>query len=175
MRSYWPPPTHGRDGPLLLGGVEPWDADTGVFRRPVVSFDVPAPDSALRAGLWRLALGDEAADLGSVADSFKLGPREIERAASSAVLRAELREERPLPSDLDAAARAESSHALGAYAQRLAPAYTWNDIVLPPRALRALHEVCAGMRFRRVVRDDWAQSRSGQRAQCPLFRPQRHR
>ncbi len=151
------------DGPLVLGGIQPWAAETTLRRGPVVSLEVPAPDASVRARLWREALTGGPVDLGSVADSFKLGAREIAHAASAAVLRAGLRDEAPTLADLHAAARAESTNALGAYAQKLSPAYTWDDIVLPPRALRSLREVCASMRFRSVVQDEWGFGRNNVR------------
>ena len=146
------------EGPLVLASEEPWDASVGGFAGGVVAVDVPVPDATARVALWQSVLPPgTSVDVASLAQTFKLGAADIERAAADAWTRASLRADDGAiaAEDVQAAARAQSSHALAALAQQIEPVYRWSDIVLPPRALRSLHEVCSSVRFRHVVHAEW--------------------
>src|SRR5262249_8016769 len=53
------------------------------------------------------------------------------------------------------AARSQSNHGLRRLAQKVRPVCAWTDLVLPPRPMRQLREVCAAAKYRAVVFAQW--------------------
>ena len=126
---------------------------------PVASRDgfvieVPMPNAAMRMRLWRDAGAVDAEE--SLAAKFVLSGGQIrdavQHARGAAVMRGAVS---VTNDDLVAGAYAQSSSALRTLAQRVELRYRWNDIILPPRQLQQLREVCIASQFRRTVFEDW--------------------
>jgi SpoVK/Ycf46/Vps4 family AAA+-type ATPase len=61
----------------------------------------------------------------------------------------------PTLNDFFTAARAQTGHDLAALTKKIAPKYTWKDIVLPDDALAQLREICQRVAYRHRVLDEW--------------------
>ena len=147
-------------GFLIVGSRDPWPA----VSRALLAIPVPRPDAASQQALWHQALGPGSEALGEalgetiegVVQQFDFGPRTVVRAAASARARAELRGEGAVTADdLWAACREQSGMDMEALAQRLEPAYGWDDIVVPPEILRQLREIAAQVAHRPRVYESW--------------------
>lgn len=102
----------------------------------------------------RIALPDD--ELDEIADRLRLGTGQIEDAIGAATGRARIRGEDEVSlADLYDAACDASTAEIGALARRARPTRRWQDIVLPPDTLAQLHELCARVRGRRRVLDEW--------------------
>jgi hypothetical protein len=141
----------------FLRTAEPWRSD-----REALTIRLARPDAGVRIALWQQALGAEAAGiapaLGTIAHQFDLGPRGIARAAAAARRAAELRapgSPRVERDDVWSASRLQASAQLGDLAQRIVPAYTWDDIVLPAPITATLREIAGQVAHRARVYDDW--------------------
>jgi ATPase family associated with various cellular activities (AAA) len=146
-------------GAVLVSG----DAPLRTRRRSVVRLDPPRPSAQERRGLWSSALGTEAGAINgrleALADQFQLGAQEIRTAAATAVrLGAD-----ELGDALWEACRAQSRPGLDALAQRIEPAATWDDLVLPQRELATLRELATHVRRRAKVYDEWGFGGRGDR------------
>jgi len=134
--------------------------------------ELPAPDLKRRAELWLdLTAGQEGVapdiDWGDLAARFRLTPGQMRDALIAARNQALLRGAQPtsqtaqsaIPSitldDLLIGCRLQSNQKLGALARKLSPLKGWEDITLPEHALEQLREICAHVKYRRTVYDDW--------------------
>ena len=61
----------------------------------------------------------------------------------------------PTLNDFFIATRAQTGHDLAALTKKIAPKYTWEDIVLPEDALAQLREICQRVAYRHRVLDEW--------------------
>jgi hypothetical protein len=131
---------------------------------PVLSVAVTLPTAEERAAMWAAALGAEVAPelstgyrlaLGQIADGARL---------AAAAAQADGREQ-PERHDVELAARAVSSSALGDLAVAMNADIGWGDLVLPERPLGLLRSLAAFMRHRDLVLDDWGFGRRAGRAQ----------
>jgi SpoVK/Ycf46/Vps4 family AAA+-type ATPase len=144
---------------VVFASTEPLPAEMLGLARPL-AFTIP--DAAQRAQCWRKALAAREVQLedhavAALADRFRLTPAQISSAVSDAVLRST--ERAPTMTDLLAAARAQSGHALGEVADKIEPKATWDDIVLPPDAVAQLHELCARVDHHDRVFMEWGFAR----------------
>jgi SpoVK/Ycf46/Vps4 family AAA+-type ATPase len=130
------------------------------------TFDFPIPGFAHRAELWTRAVRETfcpAKDWDSfvLAGKFVLTAGEIYdsccQASRSAILRGE---EVVSMSDLESAARAQSNQNLRRLAQKVDGVSEWKDLVLPPRTIYQLREVCATEKHRHLVHSTWGFARS---------------
>jgi hypothetical protein len=146
--------------PLFIAGSEP--LDLAVTSRV---FEVSKPDAAERALLWTRELGALAGpladDLDVVAAQYRIGSAAIGR--MSAAVRHETAEGTDPRSALHAACRSRANQDLDGLAQRIVVAATWNDIVLPPDALKTLREIAAQVRHRTTVYERWGFGARGTR------------
>ncbi|GAA2724046.1 ATP-binding protein [Cellulomonas aerilata] len=156
--------------PLLVVGHGAWDPRW--TPRPPLLVDVPASTHGERAGLWRRSIGaaapstgdDHVLDVEDAVGPFRLRPEQVARAAASALQQARMEPDgRLTPEHLRAGARAENGSALDGMARRVEPAVTWQDLVLPPGPLVALHEVALRARHRERVLADWSMRPGGGR------------
>lgn len=130
--------------------------------------EVPRSSAREQQELWRAVLGPQAAELNgqleAVAGQFCLNAREITEVAT--VLRTTERNSPPAASQANRAAlwslcRAQSRTRLESLAQRLEPAATWNDLVLPEAQLRMLREIAVHVRQRFRVYEQWGFAAKG--------------
>ena len=153
-------------GIAILAGQKPWPP---AMYQPlgVVTLSFHIPDFAQRRACWQvhLARNDMAvneANLAALADRFQLTSTQIAEATSVAHnltrLRASQNGHAMAPLELDElfrAARAQAGHDLAALARKIEPLYTWDDLVLPPDALRHLREICLQVIHRHTVLETW--------------------
>jgi hypothetical protein len=150
--------------PLVLYGDLSWDPDW--TREPPLLVDVPPSTHAERRQLWQLALADASADADCLeaTSQFRLRPEDVTRAARSARVQSTLAPDGRLSAaHLRLGARAENGSALERLARRVDPAVGWDELVLPPPVLTALHEVALRARHRERVLGDWRMRPGGGR------------
>jgi AAA+ superfamily predicted ATPase len=149
--------------PTVLLTEKPWEPGRALVGRPFLRLDLPEPSFGERRARWRTELTPgvsnlSASEIDALAGRFRLTPGQISDARRRAHALAWSRDPQNghlSASDLDAACRAQSQHHLSALARKLAPRYTWDDIVLPRPQLTTLHLICATVRQRPVVYGDW--------------------
>jgi hypothetical protein len=152
------------DSPLPLFPSPLFLVRTESRRIDAFTIAVPLPDLTNRTRIWTDALGDAASsiDAGSVAQKFALTPRQIHGSVAAARANAAFRPpaDRALTiADLHTGAQLQSSPALRKLAARIELKYEWDDIVLPPRAIRQLRDVCRALEYRHIVHDQWGLGR----------------
>jgi hypothetical protein len=149
----------GLEGAVLVSGSGP----LRTRRRPVVRLEPRRAETAERRELWRAALGKTADALNGSVDAlaaqFELGPDGIRAAVAATVGRASDDVGRVLWE----ACRSQSRPGLDVLAQRIEPAATWDDLVLPERELELLRGLGAHVRRRTTVLDDWGFAKQGSR------------
>ncbi len=127
--------------------------------RPVVTVNVPQPPPASQRELWSRALGPGSGvlegALPAIVHHFDLDPEAIARVAVAAQGAARLRGEPIAEQDLWVACRAYGRRRLGGLADRIEPAFGWDDIVLPAVARTQLEEIVAQVQHRATVYEDW--------------------
>lgn len=139
------------------------DEHAAQFKRVIPSarvFELPIPSAEHRATFWDLATRkagiDSSVDAQEMANKFALTGGQIHSACQNAAAIARLRSDgEPTAVDLDAAARLESHHGLGKFAQKIALSQSWNDLVLSIRALQQLRAAASAYRHRNLVYSDW--------------------
>ncbi len=141
-------------------------------RRPALRLDVERPSPTEQQALWQRGLGLAAQGLdgqleGLVAQ-FNLGPREIQAASTEALAGwskedGELGESGELAPVLWNACRIQARPRLEDLAQRIDPAATWDDLVLPEPQLQILREIGVHLRGRARVYDAWGFASKGSR------------
>jgi AAA+ superfamily predicted ATPase len=169
-------PTHARQRAAMLHAIRP--AKHLVFvasgsqledrceRESVWTFEFPIPGFADRTELWTRAVRETSCpekdwDPSVLAGKFVLTAGEIYASCRQASRCATLRGEGVVSmSELEAAARAQSSQNLRRLAQKVDCVSDWKDLVLPPRTLHQLREVCATEKHRHLVHSTWGFARS---------------
>lgn len=152
------------DGLIFLGSEADWHP-VGCWRETYfLSFKFPLPEFPLRLRLWEQALKScgyklaEGVEIAAVAGKFILSGGQIADAVRDLKRLLSLRapkQRRISMSDLHFAARQQSNQNLSRLAQKVEPVYAWTDIVLPPRAMQQLREVCVSVKHRHVVHSEW--------------------
>lgn len=131
-------------------------------REPALIVRVPPPSSSERLQAWSALLPD--AEVREVAVKFRLSITQITQAAQIAQARAKLHASVvPSSEELDHGARDASRHGLDRLAARVRGKPGWEALVLPDRALEALHTISTFLRHRDRVLTDWEKT-SGARA-----------
>jgi len=143
------------DGVPVVLAVRPhaeWSAL--IKNRPVARVRLDEPDAAERRALWTRALERVVPEsaLAAVSEHFRLGPAQIDAAARAL---GEMLDDGNARERLFAAAREQSSGALGGLATAVAQRHAFSDLVLPPPVLRRLREVLGAIRARNRVFGEW--------------------
>jgi len=136
--------------------------------RSVYRVDARKPSSAEQQSLWIDALGPTASqmngELERVVSQFSLGTDAIYNASEFArESTAPDGDEAITGSGLWDACRAQARPRLDDLAQRIIPAATWNELVLPELQMRELHQVSAHVRRRAKVYGEWGFATKGER------------
>jgi len=123
-------------------------------RHSFAAVDVAKPTASEQRAAWSAALGEGTDDTAAALSAqFDLeGPR-IRRVAAAALEAAADRE--ALHDTLWDACRAAARPRLDRSAQRIDVKTHWDDIVLPAEPLDQLHQLCAQVRCRACVYEDW--------------------
>jgi len=124
--------------------------------RDTLSFRVDRPDAAEQKQLWHEVLGESAellnGTLDAIATQFRIGTDTITEAARA--LQAETSDSEP--GDVLLRACSDSARArLEGLAQRIEPAATWNDLVLPDAQTTILRQIASHVRQRMKVYGEW--------------------
>jgi hypothetical protein len=159
-----------------LGGVlVSGDARRKARHRPVVTFEVEPPSAAEQRTLWRVALGDLGAGLDGQIDQipmqFHLGAPAIRTAAIDALARLraaeaageENRNGNGLLLCLWDACRTQARPRLDDLAERITPAATADDLILPDHQKQVLASIAVQVRHRLEVYEHWGFDSRGER------------
>jgi hypothetical protein len=158
----------GAAGPLVILSRERLRS----LRRDVITAEVSKPTAPEQRALWRRSLGPAAARLNgaieTLASQFLLDARAVGAAGAEALALAGGGDDSsPGPPALaDAlweACRAQARPRLDSLAQRIEPAATWDDLVLPDAQLSLIREIAAQVRRRATVYEKWGFASKGSR------------
>ncbi len=156
--------TDGNYLPLLLGSEVPCHLADIWPDRQFITLDVALPDFPQRLHYWQEALRACGSclltdkDTAMLASQFLLSGRQIHAAVRGAILLKNLQEGKQdalTNDDLALAARQQAHHHLSLFAQKVELLYTWDDLVLPSRALQQLHDICIAVAYHHVVFTQW--------------------
>jgi hypothetical protein len=135
------------------------------WQRLIVRFDVRKPSSAEQKELWQNALGEEFHRLNgqveNVVAQFNLGPSGIQAACAESGLVSS--DEKNPGAKLWEACRVQSRTRLDDLAQRIQPAATWEDLVVPEAQRQILREIATHLRQRTKVYEVWGFATKGER------------
>jgi len=152
---------------VVLGGAADWRPapSDGIG---IVTVDVDVPEHASRRAQWashlaRVGASLDTSELVTLAGNFHLDADQIADAVAVAHHRAAWRAAArgggasvlPAFDDLAAAAREQSRHDLRKLAIRVEPRHTWENLVLPADAISQLRDICARVRHRPRVFEEW--------------------
>lgn len=128
--------------------------------RSHIAVDVAKPTPAEQRAVWTEVLGRRAAgNPAALAAQFNLDVATIRRIAETALSDASAPREKPLANALWDACQSAVRPGLDALAQRIDSKATWDDIVLPAEQLGLLRQICAQVRCRGKVYEDWGFAR----------------
>ncbi len=153
--------------PLIISGVERQRAP----HKPILTFDVRKPTAGEQRDLWGSALGALPFNLNgkveALVSQFNLNLQKVHAARAEALGR-QLSDEKAgrgvdFGEALWDACRTQARPRLDDLAQRIEPAATWDDIVLPELQLRTLREVAVHVRHRMTVYEAWGFATKGAR------------
>jgi AAA+ superfamily predicted ATPase len=129
----------------------------GALRRPTLTLDVSKPTVTEQRAMWKTFLGEVAERLnGSVerlGSQFNLNASAI-RSACADALQSE-GDPAGLETVLWESCRTQGQPQLDDLAQRIAPAATWDDLVLPDAQKQVLKEIAIHVRQRAKVYEEW--------------------
>jgi shikimate kinase len=125
----------------------------------LMNVSLPRLNSHDRTTLWQQNL-DEAApllDIPRIVQQFRFGPTAIRQAVQAAHSQAAMSSGERLPTmdDVWTACRQQSEWQLDDLAQRIDPAYVWDDLVLPADASAQLREIAQQVQQRHRVYAAW--------------------
>lgn len=133
--------------PAVVSGEKPLPPEAADW----LTVEFSMPDVEQRRRVWSQALGPQA-PAAELAERFILDAEQIQAAAGQAGLAAQ---GQPTAADLFAAARLQSGGQLGQLTQKVTPVHRWEQLILPPDAQAQLLELCAQVRHRHRVFDQW--------------------
>ena len=134
-------------------------------REPVMTARAPLlvrverPEAPASIGLWRQTLGPQAAavdaGLPALTQQFDLGPQAMRQAVGHANQQAQLARQPLTAAHLWAASRDGNVSELDQLAQRIQPAYTWQDLVLSEAVTGQLRQMASQVAQRYTVYEKW--------------------
>jgi hypothetical protein len=131
--------------------------------RPTVAFDLPRPGRLEQRAAWQSALAGAAMGLNgqveALVSQFSLSPSVIRAISLQALGGAE----EDLGAVLWDACRSQARPRLDDLAQRIEPAATWEELVLPEAQRQTLQEIAAHVRQRARVYETWGFAGRGSR------------
>jgi hypothetical protein len=134
--------------------------------RGMVKFEVGRPQPAEQRALWQTALGAATAELNGSLDAvlshFDLSAGHVRSVSAQALLVS--KDQAPLETAIWEACRSETRPRLDGLAQRIVPAATWNELVLPEPQVDTLREIAAQLRQRHRVYHAWGFAAKGSRS-----------
>jgi AAA+ superfamily predicted ATPase len=163
----------------FLSTKGPWASSGLPAQDTFVSIHLPAPDLPARERLWDQFGGGFAlacendVNWGDLAGRFRLTPGRMLAALATARDLALLRgiDARMTAADLTEGCYAQSNRRIGTLARRLSKGRAWSDLTVPQNTRAQLEELCAQVRQRRRVYDEWGFARGNALGNglCALF------
>ena len=149
--------------PVIMIGTASWEPQWTA--EPPLLLEVPQLGGRDRMALWEQEFdhADAALDGSRFAVHLNLGPDQIAKAVRAARARAGLTGGPVTADDIRHGARAQNAAGLERLARRIDPEVGWDDLVLTPAALQALHDLASRARHRDTVLTDWRMRRGGGR------------
>jgi len=148
-------------GPIIVIGRE----RLRTLYRSNIILDIKRPKVEERFAVWHEALGTAAETLDSqlkaIASNFNFNATTIQAICEEALGLYYTDEE--LENHIWKSCRAYSRPQLEALSQRIEPAASWEDLVLPDQQLSTLHEIVAHVKWRSTVYDEWGFELKGSR------------
>jgi hypothetical protein len=153
----------GSDSVLFVASESPWPVVESALSCAWSTFEFPTPGFLDRKQLWlegfdAIAATPPPGTAAALANRFVLTGGQILGACRAARTHAVLCGHDPATLtaiDFEAEARAQSNQSLQRRAQKVERTYDWPHLVLPPRTVRQLREVCAAEKYRSVIHVDW--------------------
>ena len=149
-------------GPLIVVGRDPLQGLSGAS----IKFEVRKPAVAEQHQIWREALGPVAEQLNGelelVNSHFDLDTHSIRAAGAELNARFATAKDDAGAALWDAC-RNQSRQRLDGLAQRIEPAATWDDLVVPEPQRQTLREMALQVRQRAVVYERWGFAKKGAR------------
>jgi AAA+ superfamily predicted ATPase len=150
-------------GITILTGRTLWEPAGALHDRPFVRIELPAPTYQQRKSLWTATLNgalsnNDAPELDTIAGKFRFTAGQIADAAATARHLAIRRNSEAVQvgiGDLYEACRLQSNRTLNDLARKIAPHYTWDDIVLPADRQELLREIVGQVKHRACVYEQW--------------------
>ncbi len=166
----------------ILAGVQTW-LPSATAAKGLITVPFKIPESSQRRNCWQTHLqaaqiSIEDRELEILSTRFLLTPDQIADAVATAYNTARWQQigkseseslphnsiednshknKKPTPSfwQLCSAARAQSGHDLATLARKIEPKSTWDDIVLHPKQLGQLQDICKEAEYRDLVHHQW--------------------
>jgi len=143
-------------------------------QRPLITFDVALPTKSEQRLLWNETLGDATASLNGQVEAlvaqFNLNAPTIQAVCVEAIGYGDGLADQSTdlassqqPATLWDICRAQARPRMDDMAQRIIPAASWDDLVLPEREYQVLRSIAAHVRQRIKVYDEWGFAAKGQR------------
>jgi hypothetical protein len=127
--------------------------------RDVIRLDVNRPRRAEQEFLWREALGPLAArvdgQLPVLVSQFNLSVQGVRAASATIKQKLDAQDQGTPGTELWDACRAQARSRLDNLGQRIEPAATWDDLVLPEQQRQTLRDIAAHVRRRPKVYEEW--------------------
>ncbi len=150
-------------GSVFLG-ADTHELQLGVLEQETLfRVGFPMPTVPVREQLWQRFLPDahglaDDVDAVEIAAKFNLSGGAIKNAVIEAINRAAIRPDTDgtiTRDDLFSGCRAQLTHQLSTYADRVERRLTWGDLVLPDVVMERLHDIVSFYRRRTFVFDEW--------------------
>ncbi len=128
-----------------------------ITHRPSLTLDVARPTIAEQRAAWRAALADldDPDAIDGISSQFSMSLPVIRSVALEVLAKANGSGSRSQSAALWQACRARSRSKLDGLAQRIEPAASWVDLVLPGPQVGLLHQLAMHVRQRATVFDSW--------------------
>ncbi|MFB2835635.1 ATP-binding protein [Floridanema evergladense] len=134
--------------------------------RPFITFDITKPTKQEQLAIWETTLGDIAPSLNgqleTLTSQFDLSAPSIYAVCVEAKTQLKANENQ-IANSLWDMCRTQARPHLDELAQRIEPAATWDDLVLPEPQLQVLREIAAHLRQRAKVYEQWGFAKKGAR------------
>lgn len=148
--------------PLFILSSTAFDYADLISSYSILKIELGVPDELSRQQLWETFGGfydfAQQPDWGQMAGKFRFTPGQIKKVlvqARESGYGNRDNDGRITFQDLYAACFAQGRHYLGRTAARINPAYSWEDLILPPEPLELLGNACDQMKNRYVVYGQW--------------------
>ena len=151
----------------LPGVVVVASRDSIRLHRPVERYEVHKPGPEGQKRLWNEALGSVAKQhttiVEEIAEQFRFSAETIAAIGHTVEAQAEEEESKRAATQLWEMCRSHARPRLETMAERVVPAATWSDLVLPDLQLQTLKQLVAQSRHRLLVYEKWGFAAKGRR------------